>query len=221
MKFLLVSLLLIPVITSSDDHKPEESHEGAEGGKNAQALNETVKGNTEFAFDFFKHLTSMSSRCKDSPPKNIVLSPFSISCALSMLLLGAQSKTHQEILEGLSLSNTNLPESEIHQAYSTLLHLLNKPKSSLQVDIGNALFVEQTLTLLKSFEDDLKNFYHAEIRKTNFKDPQEAKKEVNEYVKNKTEGKIEELIKEFPADTRLALINYVLFKGKDSGIGGR
>ncbi|XP_040188966.1 serine protease inhibitor A6-like isoform X1 [Rana temporaria] len=204
MKFLLVSLLLIPVITSSDDHKPEESHEGAEG----------VKGNTEFAFDFFKHLTSMSSRCKDSPPKNIVLSPFSISSALSMLLLGAQSKTHQEILEGLSLNNTNLPESEIHRAYSTLLHLLNEPKSSLQVDIGNALFVEQTLTLLKSFEDDLKNFYHAEIRKTNFNDPQEAKKEVNEYVKDKTEGKIEELIEEFSADTRLALINYVLFKGE-------
>ncbi|XP_073466407.1 serine protease inhibitor A6-like [Aquarana catesbeiana] len=216
MKFLLILLLLIPVITASDEHKSKskESHEDTEGGKKAQALKEAVKGNTEFAFNFFKHLASVSSQGKNSPPKNIVLSPFSISSAFSMLLLGAQSKTHQEILEGLSLNIKNSTESELHQAYSTLLHLLNEPKSSLQVDIGNALFVQQTLTLLKCFEDDLKNLYHAEIRKTNFNDPQEATKEVNEYVKNKTEGKIKELVKEFPADTKLALVNYVLFKGK-------
>lgn len=208
--------MLIPVITASDEHKSKskESHEDAEGGKKAQALKEAVKGNTEFAFNFFRHLASVSSQGKDSPPKNIVLSPFSISSAFSMLLLGARSKTHQEILEGLSLNNKNSTESELHQAYSTLLHLLNEPKSSLQVDIGNALFVQQTLTLLKCFEDDLKNLYHAEIRKTNFNGPQEATKEVNEYVKNKTEGKIKELVKEFPADTKLALVNYVLFKGK-------
>ncbi|XP_077322832.1 alpha-1-antitrypsin-like [Lithobates pipiens] len=214
MKFLLILLLLIPVITASDEHKSKECHEDAKGGRKAQALKEAVKGNTEFAFTFFKHLTSVSSQGKDSPPKNIILSPFSISSAFSMLLLGAQSKTHQEILEGLSLNNKNSRERELHKAYSTLLRLLNKPKSSLQVDIGNALFVEKTLTLLKSFEDDLKNRYHAEFRKTNFNDLQEAKKEVNEYVKNKTEGKITELFKEFPADTKLALVNYVLFKGE-------
>ncbi|XP_073465759.1 serine protease inhibitor A6-like [Aquarana catesbeiana] len=214
MKFLLILLLLIPVITASDEHKSKETHEDAEGGKKAQALKEAVKGNTEFAFNFFKHLASVSSQGKDSPPKNIVFSPFSISSAFSMLLLGTQSKTHQEILEGLSLNNTNSTESEVHQAYSTLLHLLNEPKSSLQVDIGNALFVQQTLTLLKSFEDDLKYLYLAEIRKTNFNDPQEAKREVNEYVENKTEGKIKELVEEFPADTKLALVNYVLFKGE-------
>lgn len=219
MKFLLTLLLLIPVITASDEHKSKETHEDAEGGKKAQALKEAVKGNTEFAFNLFKHLASVSSQGKDSPPKNIVFSPFSISSAFSMLLLGAQSKTHQEILEGLSLNNTNSTESELHQAYSTLLHLLNEPKSSLQVDISNTLFVQQTLTLLKSFEDDLKNLYHAEIRKTNFNDPQEARKEVNEYVKNKTEGKIKELIKEFPADTKLALVNYVMFKGKKRATG--
>ncbi|XP_077322823.1 alpha-1-antitrypsin-like [Lithobates pipiens] len=214
MKFLLILLLLIPVITASDEHKSKECHEDAEGGRKAQALKEAAKGNTEFAFDFFKHLTSVSSQGKDSPPKNIVLSPFSISSAFSMLLLGAQSKTHQEILEGLSLNNKKSTESELHQAYSTLLRLLNEPKSSLQVDIGNALFVEKTLALLKRFEDDLKNLYHAEFRKTNFNDLQKATKEVNEYVKNKTEGKIKDLVKEFPADTKLALVNYVLFKGE-------
>ncbi|XP_077322944.1 serine protease inhibitor A6-like [Lithobates pipiens] len=214
MKFLLILLLLIPVITASDEHKSKECHEDAEGGRKAQALKEAVNGNTEFSFNFFKHLTSVSSQGKDSPPKNIVLSPFSISSAFSMLLLGAQSKTHQEILEGLSLNNKKSTESELHQAYSTLLRLLNEPKSSLKVDIGNALFVEKTLALLKSFEDDLKNFYHAEFMKTDFNDPNEAKKVVNEYVKNKTEGKIKELIKELPANTKLVLVNYVLFKGE-------
>ncbi|XP_072283566.1 serine protease inhibitor A6-like [Pyxicephalus adspersus] len=216
MRFLLVLLLIIPIITASGEHK-SESHEDTKGGKKlkkAQALRETVKGNTKFAINFFKHVTSVSSQSKDSHAKNVVVSPIGISSAFSMLLLGTRTKTHQEIWEGLSLNNTHCKEKDVHRAYSSLLQALNEPKSSLQVDIGNAVFVQDTLALLKSFEDDVQHYYHAEIKKTNFINSQEAKKEINEYVKNKTEGKIEKLIKELSANAKMVLINYVRFKGE-------
>ncbi|XP_072283776.1 uncharacterized protein [Pyxicephalus adspersus] len=202
MKFLLVLLFLIPIITTSDEHK-SESHEDTKdrnGLKKAQALRETVKANTEFAINFFKHVTSVSSQSKDSHAENVVVSPISISSAFSMLSLGAQTKTHQEIWEGLRLNNTHCKEKDVHRAYSSLFQALNEPKSGLQVNIGNAVFVLDTLTLLKSFQDDVQHHYHAEVRKTNFINSQEAKKEINEYVKNKTEGKIEELFEELSAE---------------------
>nr|DBA14534.1 TPA: hypothetical protein GDO54_005489 [Pyxicephalus adspersus] len=214
MKFLLALLLIIPIIAASDEHK-SESHEDTKGEKEqkkAQVLRETVKGNTEFAINFFKHVTS--SQSKDSHAENVVISPLSISSAFSMLSLGARTETHQEIWEGLRLNNTHCKEKDFHRAYSSLLQALNEPKSSLQVNIGNAVFVQDTLALRKSFEDDIQHHYHAEIKKTNFINSQEAKKEINEYVKNKTEGKIEELFEELSAQSKMVTVNYVLFRGE-------
>ncbi|XP_073465669.1 corticosteroid-binding globulin-like [Aquarana catesbeiana] len=217
MKFLLILLLLIPVITASDEHKSEKSDKVSKSRKEpkkAQALRQTVKANTEFAINFFKLLTSASTQDTDSPPQNVVFSPFSISSAFSMMLLGAQKQTHQEMWKGLSLHNTHCREMEVHQAYSNLLQVLNEPKSSLQVNIGNAIFVNQSLTLLESFEDDARRYYHAEIIEEDFSDLQKVENKINAYVKNKTEGKIEDLIKNLHKHAQLVLINYVLFKGE-------
>ncbi|XP_077322809.1 alpha-1-antitrypsin-like protein CM55-MM isoform X2 [Lithobates pipiens] len=217
MKFLLILLLLIPVITASAKQKsakPQKETKGAKEPKKDQALRETVKANTKFVINFFKHLTSRSSQDKDSPPKNVVLSPLSISSAFSMMLLGARSKTHQELWKGLSLNSTRCREMEVHQAYSTLLQALNEPKSSLQVNIGNAIFLKDKLTVLKSFKDDTQRYYHAEIMQEDFSDLKKVEKKINRYVKDKTKGKINELVKDLHKDTKMVLINYVLFKGE-------
>ncbi|KAM5129265.1 alpha-1-antitrypsin-like [Mantella aurantiaca] len=214
MKLLLILHLLIPVLMASDEHKSEQSHEEVKDLKKAQALREIVKGNTEFAINYFKHVTSVSSKDQNSPPKNVVFSPVSISSVFSMLLLGARTKTHQEIWEGLSLNNTHYEEEEVHQAYSNLLQVLNEPKSSLQVNIGNAIFLDNKVTLLKSFKDDAQRHYHAEIMQDDFLKLKEVENKINEYVKNKTEGKIEKLIGGLSKDSKMVLLNYVLFKGE-------
>ncbi|XP_072283636.1 serine protease inhibitor A6-like [Pyxicephalus adspersus] len=194
MKLLIILVVLIPIITVSDSQ---------------EALEETVKGNNEFAIKFFKHVTSVSSQGK---AKNIVASPISLSSILSMLTLGAQSTTKEEIWKALSLDNNE--ETEVHQAFSSLLQELNKPRSSLQLNIDNAIFVEKTITLLKRFEDDVQRYYYADVRKTDFNNSEEATKEINEYVKNKTEGKIEEIIDKVSEDAKMVLLNSVLFRGE-------
>ncbi|KAM5129309.1 serine protease inhibitor A3L-like [Mantella aurantiaca] len=214
MKLLLILLLLIPVLIASDEHKSEQSHEEGKDLKKAQDLREIVKGNTEFAINYFKHVTSVSSKDQNSPPKNVVFSPVSISSVFLMLSLGARTKTHQEIWDGLSLKNTHCKKEEVHQAYSNLLQVLNEPKSSLQVNIGNAIFLDNKVTLLKSFKDDAQRHYHAEIMQDDFLQSKEVENKINEYVKNKTEGKIEKLFDGLSEDSKMVLVNYVLFKGE-------
>ncbi|KAM5129318.1 alpha-1-antitrypsin-like [Mantella aurantiaca] len=216
MKFLLILLLLIPAITASDEQKFEEPHEEDKGGKvikKDQVLSKIVKVITEFVMDAFKHLTSVTSHSKDSPAENVLVSPLSLNSVISMLLLGSRAMTHHEIQEALN-SIANIAKKWRSTSYSNLHQMLSEQKGDFQLQIGNAIFLEHTLPLQKNFQDEAQNHYHANIRKVNFSHPKEAEKEINEYMKNKTEGKMKELVKDLPEDAKMVLINYIQFKGK-------
>ncbi|NP_001088508.1 serpin peptidase inhibitor, clade A (alpha-1 antiproteinase, antitrypsin), member 3 L homeolog [Xenopus laevis] len=102
----------------------------------------------------------------------------------------------------------------MHEAFEHLLQVLNRPKSNLKVKIGNAVFVEDALKILDSFTQEIEHHYHAEIFPSHFKNPAEAEKQINDYVSNKTDGKIQELVKDLSEETKLLLINYIVFKAE-------
>uniref|UniRef100_A0A8C8RXG3 Serpin domain-containing protein n=1 Tax=Pelusios castaneus TaxID=367368 RepID=A0A8C8RXG3_9SAUR len=167
-----------------------------------------VPSNADFAFSFYKQVTATSDK------KNIFFSPVSISTALAMLALGAKSATLTQILEGLAFNLTELQVKEIHDGFHHLIHMLNRPDSELQLDLGNALFLKEKLKPLEKFLSDVKNLYEAEAFTINFKNPAEAQKQINDYVEKKTHGKIVELVKDLDPETAMVLVNYISFKGK-------
>uniref|UniRef100_A0A8C5SI33 Serpin domain-containing protein n=1 Tax=Laticauda laticaudata TaxID=8630 RepID=A0A8C5SI33_LATLA len=112
----------------------------------------------DFAIEFYKIPAARSHE------ENLVFSPCSISMLLSVLLLGTDSNTHTEILNGLSFNMTHIQEDEIHQGFHELLHLLTHSEKSYKLDIGQALFLK---------EDKIKEFYEAEIQTTKFQEPKE------------------------------------------------
>uniref|UniRef100_A0A8C5SFP2 Serpin domain-containing protein n=1 Tax=Laticauda laticaudata TaxID=8630 RepID=A0A8C5SFP2_LATLA len=124
----------------------------------------------DFAIEFYKIPAARSHE------ENLVFSPCSISMLLSVLLLGTDSNTHTEILNGLSFNMTHIQEDEIHQGFHELLHLLTHSEKSYKLDIGQALFLK---------EDKIKEFYEAEIQTTKFQEPKEAEKQINDYIKKK------------------------------------
>lgn len=56
--------------------------------------------------------------------------------------------------------------------------------------------------------------YHSEAFSVNFKNSEEAKKKINDYVEKGTQGKIVDLVQELAEDTVFALVNYIIFEGK-------
>uniref|UniRef100_A0A4X1SH92 Serpin domain-containing protein n=1 Tax=Sus scrofa TaxID=9823 RepID=A0A4X1SH92_PIG len=155
-----------------------------------------VSSNTDFAFSLYKQL-SLTNR-----HKNIIFSPLSVSMALAFLSLGARGPTLTELLEGLKFNVTETPEAEIHQGFQHLLRTLNRPSNLLQLRLGNAMFIDEQLELLDKFVQDARELYHSEAFPTNFQDLEAARRLINDYVKNKTEGKI------------AVLVNYIYFKAK-------
>lgn len=167
-----------------------------------------VPSNADFAFSFYKLVAS------EVTDQNIFFSPISISASFAMLALGAKSATLTQILEGLAFNLKKNQEQEIHEGFCQLLHMLNRSDSGLQLSLGNALFIEETLKPLQKFLDDVESFYKSEVFSTDFNNSSGAANQINSYIEEKTNGKIVKLVENLDPLTAMVLVNYVFFKGK-------
>ncbi|KAM8782187.1 corticosteroid-binding globulin [Rhynchonycteris naso] len=163
--------------------------------------------NADFAFGLYKHLVA------SAPDKNIFISPVSISMALALLSLGARGDTRTQLLQSLGFNLTKMSEDDIHQGFWHLHRLLRESDTTLEMTMGNALFLNQSLQLLDSFLADTKRYYELDTLTTDFQDWATASKQINEYIKNKTQGKIVDLFSDLDSPATLILVNYIFFKG--------
>lgn len=197
-----------------DDHEANSSpgHQHSlsaeEQGENSPHYRKIVPSNGDFAFSFYRNIAA------DATGGNIFFSPLSISTVFSLLGLGAKSETHDEIYRGLAFNLLEMNEKEIHEGFRQLIRVLNHPDNKAQVNLGNGFFIEEALKFLPAFEEDAKALYEADIFSTNFNISSVAKKQINDYVQNKTHGKIAYALDELEPSTVMVLVNYIFFKGK-------
>ncbi|NXQ95805.1 A1AT protein, partial [Sagittarius serpentarius] len=203
--------LTVHSLTQTDHHNdkpkatdPQEqhSHEGDPLG----SCQRIVPSNTDFAFRFYRQATTQE------PGKNVFFSPVSVSTAFALLALGSRATSQAQVLEALAFNLTNTREEEIHDGFHHLHLLLNRPGSQVQLSMGNALFMDKHLKPLKTFLKDIKKLYRGKIVSSNFQNSTEAKKEINDHVKNKTHGNIKQILKDLDPDTLMVIINYIYFK---------
>ncbi|XP_015864625.3 serine protease inhibitor A3N-like [Peromyscus maniculatus bairdii] len=201
---------ICPVVLCQSDgtlRRDTEVHEDLNNGTQMDSLT-LASINTDFAFSLYKELALKN------PNKNVVFSPLSVSAALAILSLGARSKTLEEILGGLKFSLTETPEADIHRGFGHLLHMLTQPGDQVNISIGSMMFVEKRLQILAEFKEKARALYQAEASTADFQQPHEAIKNINDYVRKQTQGKIKELISDLDVRTVMVLVNYIYFKGK-------
>uniref|UniRef100_A0A8C3WW87 Corticosteroid-binding globulin n=1 Tax=Catagonus wagneri TaxID=51154 RepID=A0A8C3WW87_9CETA len=163
--------------------------------------------NVDFAFALYKHLVA------SAPGKDVFISPVSISTVLAMLSLGARGYSREQLLQGLGFNLTEISEAEIHQDFRYLHSLLRGSNLTSEMTMGNALFLDHSLELLESFSADTKHYYGLEALAADFQDWAGTSRQINEYIKNKTQGKIVDLFSEQDSSAMLILVNYIFFKG--------
>nr|XP_020670070.1 alpha-1-antitrypsin-like isoform X1 [Pogona vitticeps]XP_020670071.1 alpha-1-antitrypsin-like isoform X2 [Pogona vitticeps]XP_020670072.1 alpha-1-antitrypsin-like isoform X3 [Pogona vitticeps] len=188
---------------TSEDQQPSLDEEQ---GNKFPYYQKIAFNNAKFAFELYRLIASHTT------DKNIFFSPLSISTAFGMLTLGARSETQNQIFQGLAFNLSEIEENEIHKGFHQLIHELSHSSNKAQVHIGNALFIEETLKILPKFLEDVKSLYEAEGFSSNFEDLATAKHQINEYVRNKTQGKITQAVEDLDPHTVLILINYIYFK---------
>uniref|UniRef100_A0A670HXP3 Serpin domain-containing protein n=1 Tax=Podarcis muralis TaxID=64176 RepID=A0A670HXP3_PODMU len=90
-----------------------------------------------------------------------------------------------------------------------------KSNTEKQIYKGLGLDKIDTSMIHKGFQEflkDLQNFYKSEIFAVNFKDNVVAEKQINEFVKANTKGKIREVVRGLDPNTMMVLVNYIYFK---------
>ncbi|KAM9811088.1 alpha-1-antitrypsin-like protein CM55-MS [Neosynchiropus ocellatus] len=164
-------------------------------------------GNKDFAIRLYKKCSARP----DSRGKNVFLSPSSVSVALAALSAGAREETHRQIFEGLGYNRTNLTPEDLHQYFRAVL---GKAKTSTDTSEGTAVFVDNLFKPHHEFLETLKQSYFAEGFTVDFTKSVESADTINNYVKDKTNGKIDKLVGDLDPNTVMYLISYIHFKGK-------
>jgi len=170
-----------------------------------------IEANNRFIADLHKILRN-DQQFKD---QNLFYSPSSLSTALAMTSMGARGNTAVQMAKALhweGMSKYQLRSEE--QDFLDALLEINTASSELLT--ANRLFLQKNFSLVQEFVEGTKTFFHSEIALVDYQtDPDSAKKEVNDWVEEKTKQKIKNMIAEkvFNAHTRLTLVNAIYFKG--------
>ncbi|WP_077596940.1 serpin family protein [Oceanobacillus kimchii] len=181
----------------------------ATGGNNSTDAPPTTKIDTSVlvndANQASNHLGFQTlQRLKGNEEDNIFVSPISIWLAVSMAYNGADGDTKDEMTNALQLGDIDLQTLNEHNA-SMMDQVSNH--DDVELNILNSIWLRPKFTFLEDFEQQVTESYNPELGPLTTKEP------MNEWVSEKTNGKITNLIEKVDEDHVAFLLNATYFNG--------
>lgn len=163
-----------------------------------------VAANTKLSFKLFSQIL------KQQPDENIFISGASVAMSLDIAYNGASGQTQQAIAQTLELQGMSL--QEINQANASLKATLETLDPNVHVSIANSLWAAQNKPFNPEFIQKIQGFYKAQVTNLDFGAPG-ASNIINDWVKQSTNGKIDNIVDHIGSDTVFVLLNAIYFKG--------
>ncbi len=163
-----------------------------------------VKAN-EFGFNVYHSLYE---------GKPMIISPLSLSLALSMTACGADGETEKQMTSVLGF--TGYSSEEVAGYYKKMVEALKGVDKKSTFEIANSIWVSKYLNVKEEFVSMVKDNFVSEKRTVDFMDPTVVN-QVNKWCSDNTHGKITEIVKSIPPETVMALVNALYFNGKWGG----
>lgn len=142
--------------------------------------------------------------------RNVVISPASVSFALSMTYNGASGSTKDAMAKTLGYSGMSL--DQVNAGNKVLVANLQQPGEGIEISVANSLWARKDVGFKPDFLQRSKDFYQAKVTTLDF-GSQGAADTINGWVKEQTRGKIDKIITQINAGAILYLVNAVYFKG--------
>lgn len=141
---------------------------------------------------------------------NTLVSPISISMALSMTYNGAAGETKNQMSKALQLGTT--PIETLNSTNREVRLLANNLDPKVELAVANSLWVRLGLEFDSQFLKRNEEFFAADVTSLDFDNPR-AVDTINGWVSQKTKGKIPTILDRIAPNAGLYLINAVYFKG--------
>ncbi len=207
MKIVLLPVLFMSSLLSSCDKTVMDDLPGDPVSITIEAFQkDIISSANRIAFELFKPAV-----LEGKGAENIMISPFSITSALSMTLNGAREGTFDAMLKALGLESKAL--QEINETYLKLLTEMVPVDEHVAVEIANSVWIEKRLSVKKAFISTLRKWYKAEAFNIDVNDAN-AVNMVNGWIAGKTHDKITEMLDYLDPDLAMLLINAIYFNGK-------
>ena len=167
---------------------------------------EVVASANRFAFDLFRPVVA-----GEAAGTNIMISPFSVSSALSMTLNGAANGTFDAVKSALRYDGMSL--EEINDTYRKLVTEMIPVDERVVMEVANSVWAENQFPVRKEFIAALEDWYMAEANNFDVRDPRSVDI-INGWIEEKTHDRIQKMIAQLEPDLAMLLINAVYFNGK-------
>ncbi|CAI9158074.1 unnamed protein product [Rangifer tarandus platyrhynchus] len=144
---------------------------------------------------------------------NVVFSPLGLAWAMAALTLGAGGHSRAQ-LEELLLQTLNQTRPPHLPALFKRLRESLSHNPELGLAQGSFAFIHNDFDIRETFLNLSKRYFDTECVTVNFRNTSQAKRLMNHYMNQQTQGKLPKLFDEINPDTELILVDYILFKGK-------
>jgi serpin B len=172
---------------------------------NQSAINpQVIAANTRFSLKLFSQLQAKQAN------QNIFISPASVSMALAIAYNASNGETRQAIGRTLELQEISI--QDVNEANALIKNQLQESDFKSQLQIANSLWIDKQETIKPDFSQKIQQHYQAEIQRIDFRQPQ-ASATINNWVKNRTNGKIDSIIERIEPNTAFLLLNAIYFLG--------
>jgi serpin B len=189
----LLALLITPIAPTS----PTASSTHARCQFGIDSAKQAAKAVLELSHKLFKKLSK--------PEENLVFSPVSIALALALVESGANGATRNELQAHLSPPGSN--EADSSKLYESLQHQLQIKGEKTSFSVANGMFHAESINLKPEFANRTKQCFETQVDKAPFNDVEAARRQINQWVSEKTAQKIPELFKSGSlAPTTVALL---------------
>ena len=169
-----------------------------------QQMDSLVAENNLFSLKLIKAMNDA-----DRSGKSFIYSPLSITYVLSMVNSAAEGTTKRELEQTLGFSQGGIEAA--NGFCKTLIDSLPKIDTSVQLNIANAIFVNQNHKLKKSFIQNVGYYYDAIAESHDFAS-QKTLNRINGWCDEKTNGMIPNILNELNPEAVSYLLNAIYFK---------
>jgi serpin B len=143
-------------------------------------------------------------------PTNPVISPLSLSSALSICANGADGRTKEQILDVLGIQEGDI--NNLNEYYSVMLDALYKADRKVDFFSANSLWHDPLINIKEDYRKNVSQTFNAELKAVNFNDKSTVDN-INKWCSSKTNGMIPVIIDELATGTSVMIINALYFKG--------
>ena len=198
----ILSLLLIFLFPSCTKNTPLPNSVPITLNQKAKAV---VTANNQFGLELFKQMADSGLASK-----NIMMSPLSVSAALSMTYNGARAQTKEAFDNTMHFNGLTL--EEVNQSAKQLTDALLSVDPKVTLNIANSIWYKQGFLVESDFITRNQTYYYAEVQSLDFNASQSVNT-INSWVDDNTNHKISKIVEMLNPNDRMLLINAIYFKG--------